>query len=189
MPAFLVLAACGALVSALAVASPAASLGSVVSVGSGAAAGPAARKAPGDHALPRWSWPVPSPHDVIRGYDAPEMVWSPGHRGIDIAAAPGAIVHAPDSGRVHFTGTVVDRPVLSLEHAGGVLSSFEPVDATVAAGEAVSRGQAIGILRPGHCPESACLHLGARVDGDYVSPLLLLGELPPSVLLPTESLP
>lgn len=137
----------------------------------------------------RWSWPLSAPHDVVTGYEASAHVWSPGHRGIDIASTDGAIVTAPEAGRVHFAGTVVDRPVLSLEHADGVLSSFEPVEATVSKGETVSKGQPVAILHSGHCDRVACLHLGARIDGEYISPLLLLGELRPSILLPTRPLP
>jgi murein DD-endopeptidase MepM/ murein hydrolase activator NlpD len=95
-------------------------------------------------------------------------------------------VTAPDSGVVHFAGQVVDRPVLSIEHEGGILSSFEPVKPSVAAGDPVERGEAIGILQSGHGDCGTCLHLGARIDGEYVNPLLLLGELQPAILLPTK---
>ena len=90
---------------------------------------------------------------------------------------------APADGVVHFAGFVVDRPVLSIEHADGVLSSFEPVQTDLVAGDRVTRGQVIGTLLPGHCA-SPCLHLGARVDGEYVNPLLFLGGVGWSVLYP-----
>lgn len=134
----------------------------------------------------RWSWPVPAPHPVLRPFVAPEHAWSPGHRGVDVGATPGSVVTAPDSGVVHFSGVVVDRPVVSLRHADGVLSSMEPVTSDLVAGAAVERGQAVGVLEAGHCRGPSCLHLGARVDGDYVSPLAFLGEARPSVLLPTR---
>jgi len=134
----------------------------------------------------RWSWPVPAPHPVLRPFVAPEHAWSPGHRGVDVGAAPGTVVTAPDSGVVHFSRVVVDRPVLSLRHADGVLSSFEPVTSDLAAGTPVERGQPVGELAAGHCAGPPCVHLGARVDGDYVSPLAFLGEARPSVLLPTR---
>ncbi len=86
---------------------------------------------------------------------------------------------------MHFAGFVVDRPVLSIRHGDGVISSYEPVVAVVAAGETVSRGQLVGTVLPGHCSE-LCLHLGVRVHGQYVSPLNWLGGIPPSVLLPTR---
>lgn len=134
----------------------------------------------------RWSWPVPPPREVARGFEAPVAQWSPGHRGVDLLAVPGTVVVAPETGVVHFAGVVVDRPVLSLEHAGGVLSSFEPVEATVSRGDRVQRGEPIGVLVDGHGDGPSSLHLGARVDGVYVSPLLFLGGVTPAVLLPTR---
>ncbi len=133
----------------------------------------------------RWSWPVAAPHPVARPYLAPATEYGPGHRGIDIRAPAGSVVRAPAAGVVHFAGFVVDRPVLSIAHAGGVLSSFEPVTATVAAGDHVHRGQVIGVLLAGHCSAS-CLHLGARIAGEYVNPLLFLGDVPRAVLLPVR---
>jgi len=133
-----------------------------------------------------WSWPVAPPHPVLRPFQAPEHRWSPGHRGIDVGAPVGAAVTAPDDGVVHFAGTVVDRPVLSMRHADGVLSSLEPVATTLHVGEAVTRGQVVAELVAGHDCPSECVHLGARIDGEYVSPLMMLGEGRPSVLLPTR---
>jgi murein DD-endopeptidase MepM/ murein hydrolase activator NlpD len=131
----------------------------------------------------RWSWPVAAPHPIARPYAAPANPYGPGHRGIDIAAPAGTTVRAPADGIVHFAGFVVDRPLLSIEQAGGVLSSFEPVRALVATGDPVARGQVIAVLLAGHCP-AVCLHVGARVAGQYVNPLLFLGEVPRAVLLP-----
>jgi murein DD-endopeptidase MepM/ murein hydrolase activator NlpD len=131
-----------------------------------------------------WSWPVSAPHPLARPYLAPPTPYAAGHRGIDIRAAAGSTVLAPDDGVVHFAGVVVDRPVLSIAHAGGVLSSFEPVVSTLSAGDSVERGEVIGTLLGGHCA-APCLHLGVRVDGEYVNPLLFLGGVPWSVLLPS----
>ena len=131
----------------------------------------------------RWAWPVPAPHAVARPFVAPATPYGRGHRGIDLRAPAGTLVRAPASGIVHFAGVVVDRPVVSISHPGGVLSSFEPVQPLVAAGDAVHRGDVIGMLLAGHC-SAACLHLGARIDGEYVNPLLFLGGVPRAVLLP-----
>lgn len=132
-----------------------------------------------------WSWPVAAPHPLARPFIAPATPYAAGHRGIDIRAPAGSEVRAPADGTVHFAGFVVDRPVLSIRHAGGVLSSFEPVEPLVATGDPVRRGQVVGILQAGHCA-TACLHLGARVDGGYVNPLLFLGGLEHAVLYPLE---
>lgn len=145
---------------------------------------------PATAAVPRWSWPLPAPHALSRQYLAPATPYGPGHRGLDISAATdssGATeIRAPADGVVHFAGVVVDRPVLSIAHAGGLLSSYEPVATTLAAGDTVARGDVIGTLEPGHCHESLCLHFGVRLNGEYVNPLLLLGGLPRSILLPTR---
>ena len=133
--------------------------------------------------LGAWSWPVSGGHAIARPYVAPDGPYGAGHRGVDIRAPSGAAVLAPDDGVVHFAGFVVDRPVLSLEHGGGVLSSFEPVQTELVVGDHVTRGQVIGMLLPGHCA-SPCLHMGVRIDGDYVNPLLFLGGVGWSVLYP-----
>jgi len=131
-----------------------------------------------------WSWPVIGGHPLARPYLAPPTPYAAGHRGIDIRAAAGSDVLAPDDGVVHFVGMVVDRPVLSIAQRGGVLSSFEPVTSTLSAGDPVVRGEVVGMLLGGHCAEP-CLHLGARVDGEYLNPQLFLGGVPWSVLLPS----
>ncbi len=133
----------------------------------------------------RWSWPVGPPHAIARPFITPTTPYGSGHRGIDIRAPAGSVVRAPADGTVYFAGFVVDRPVLSISHSGGVLSSFEPVAASVSAGDHVRRGQVIGVLLAGHC-SSSCLHLGARVGGQYVNPLLFLGDVPRAVLLPVR---
>jgi murein DD-endopeptidase MepM/ murein hydrolase activator NlpD len=62
------------------------------------------------------------------------------------------------------------------------------VTTTLTAGDPVARGEVIGELGGAtgapHC-STPCLHLGARVDGAYVNPLLFLGGVPWSVLLPS----
>jgi murein DD-endopeptidase MepM/ murein hydrolase activator NlpD len=68
---------------------------------------------------------------------------------------------------------VVNRPVVSVRHAGGLVSSLEPVDASVAVGDVVGVGDALGTVSPaaGHCAPAVCVHWGLRRDGNYVNPL------------------
>lgn len=150
-------------------------------------------------AAPQWLWPVGPPHVISRPFIAPATTYAAGHRGIDIRVdadagrgGPGAEVVAPADGIVHFVGTVVDRPVLSLRHPGGLVSSFEPVESGLAAGHTVSAGEVVGTVHvgaatPPHCP-TPCLHFGVRLHGEYVSPLNFLGGIARSVLLPTREL-
>ncbi|MFF1572889.1 murein hydrolase activator EnvC family protein [Leifsonia sp. NPDC058292] len=164
----------------------------VVSEGPGAYAAatllePAESQATIDQSVPvpdrRWNWPL-RPPVVARGFEAPATPYAAGHRGIDLAAASGAAVAAPAAATVRFAGVVVDRPVLTLDHGSGVLSSYEPLASSLAVGETVSTGQPIGtVAAGGHCG-TACLHIGVRVDGAYVSPLLFFDRVPRAVLLP-----
>ncbi|MBD4674352.1 peptidoglycan DD-metalloendopeptidase family protein, partial [Xanthomonas citri pv. citri] len=82
---------------------------------------------------------------------------------VDLAVPSGAPIQAPAAGRVVFAGVVVDRPVLTIEHADGTYSSLEPVEADVAVGAVVDAGDPVGRLAgtPPHCPR-ACVHWGVR---------------------------
>ena len=162
------------------------------------AALPAARPATAGE----WNWPLIPEPGVVRSFDKPGQRWLAGHRGVDLSASAGDAVHSPADGTVRFTGYVVDRHVLTVDHGDGTVSSFEPVMATVHAGELVTAGEAIGVLAPGgsvpggglaessapertqpHCP-SSCLHWGVRLNGEYVDPLRYVLDRRPSVLLP-----
>ncbi|TFB46582.1 M23 family metallopeptidase [Cryobacterium tagatosivorans] len=131
-----------------------------------------------------WLWPLPPPHSVTRPFEAPASAYAAGHRGVDLSARPGAPVFASANGVVSFSGVVAGRPVLSISHAGDLVSSVEPVLGVVVEGDRVVAGQLVGRLASGgHCAD-ACLHLGVRLHGQYVSPMLLLGGIPRAVLLP-----
>lgn len=138
---------------------------------------------------PRWRWPVVTPR-IVQAYAPPPSPYATGHRGIDLAAEAGTIVAAPSDATVHFVGVVVDRPVLTLDHGSGVLSSYEPLAADgLSAGDSVARGSPLGVVGTGaHC-SNACLHVGVRIQGAYVSPLLFFDRVPRSVLLPLHGRP
>jgi murein DD-endopeptidase MepM/ murein hydrolase activator NlpD len=73
--------------------------------------------------------------------------------------------------------------VVSVDHAGGLRTTYEPVEASVGAGASVARGSPIGTLTAGHggCPVAACLHWGLRRGEAYLDPMLLLR--PPRIRL------
>ncbi|ANY23238.1 MULTISPECIES: M23 family metallopeptidase [Gordonia] len=130
-----------------------------------------------------YSAPLTPRPTVVTAFDEPEKRWQRGHRGVDLAAGPGQAVRAAGAGRVRFAGTVVGRPVVSVAHPDGVITTYEPVEARVAAGDHVSRGEIIGTVIGGHpgCPVVVCLHWGARRGSgrgsDYMDPLGLLGAV------------
>lgn len=147
-------------------------------------AGPASVMSP-----PPGSWlhPVDVQASVVKHFDPPAAQWSAGHRGVDFTPGSGTVV-APASGTVHFSGTVVNRKVLSIDHGDGYLSSYEPIESDLKKGDSVAAGQLLGALGDyeddtQHCP-SDCLHFGVRLHGEYINPLPLLGAFRPSVLLP-----
>jgi murein DD-endopeptidase MepM/ murein hydrolase activator NlpD len=121
----------------------------------------------------RFGWPLGPPHSVVRGFQPPDSPYGPGHRGVDLAADAGTPVLAADAGVVVYAGVVAGIPVVSIDHDGGLRTTYEPVAASVAAGAQVHRGQEIGSLRAGHpgCTAAACLHWGALLNGAYVNPL------------------
>jgi murein DD-endopeptidase MepM/ murein hydrolase activator NlpD len=88
---------------------------------------------------------------------------------------------------VRFTGVIAGRPVVSLDHGGGLISSFEPVVSRLHRGRLVEQGDVVGHLSsgPSHCGNAACLHWGVRQDGRYINPLLLVPRpRGPAILLP-----
>lgn len=138
----------------------------------------------------RWQWPLGGPAQVMHRFEAPSHRYGPGHRGIDITGA--GAVRAVEGGTVRFAGSVAGRPVISVLHSDGLLSTYEPVSTELSAGDRVHAGQVIGELdasagSASHCAPQLCLHLGARLGEDYLDPLLLLGLAGPSVLLPHAS--
>ena len=130
----------------------------------------------------RWSAPL-SELVVVRPFEAPSHAYGPGHRGVDLGGAGGSPVLAAGDGVVVFAGMVAGRPVVSIDHANGLRTTYEPVNPSVGAGQTVARGSPIGTLAAGHqgCAAEACLHWGLRRGEIYLDPLALLR--PPSIRL------
>ncbi|MGU3294283.1 peptidoglycan DD-metalloendopeptidase family protein [Williamsia sp. M5A3_1d] len=127
-----------------------------------------------------YGWPLSPRPAVVRGFDPPAARWLAGHRGVDLASAPSAPVVSAGAGVVHFAGVVAGKPVVSVLHPDGVLTTYEPVTATVSVGMSVARGSPLGTVDGVHpgCV-AACLHWGARRGSGsaarYLNPLALLG--------------
>jgi murein DD-endopeptidase MepM/ murein hydrolase activator NlpD len=86
-------------------------------------------------------------------------------------------VYAAGPGVVRFAGRVAGQGVVSIDHADGLRTTYEPVTPAVAAGQVVRAGDVIGALDAGHpgCPVAACLHWGLRWGDGYLDPLALVG--------------
>lgn len=142
----------------------------------------------------RWQWPVDPRPLVLRRFLAPVSTYGAGHRGLDLAATSGVRVTAVESGRVTHAGFVAGRGTVTVEHAEGLRSTYEPVRPGVRLGDVVAAGDTLGVVQPPdragvahHCGSALCVHLGARLGAAYLDPLPLLtvGRL---ALLPLSTL-
>ncbi|MEU9355709.1 M23 family metallopeptidase [Streptomyces griseoloalbus] len=154
----------------------------------------------GDGATPTVgrAWPVGVRPRVLRGWEPPETAYGRGHRGVDLAAAPGTPVRAVAAGRVAFAGRVAGRGVVSVELTGTgdppLRTTYEPVRASVAEGAEVTAGEVVGTVEAtgSHCT-APCVHWGLLRDDVYLDPLTLLPpwllHRGPSRLLPVLGVP
>lgn len=135
---------------------------------------------PPDHSQARparFGWPLAPPHPVVRPFQPPSTPYGPGHRGVDLGGQPNSPVLTAGDGVVAFAGPLAGRGVVSIDHAGGIRTTYEPLAVLIPAGMRVTRGTVIGHLTPGHsgCVDApACLHWGARRGTEYLDPLGLL---------------
>jgi hypothetical protein len=135
-----------------------------------------------------WAEPIPYLFENLEeDYLAPVSEYGTGHRGIDFHINRGQEVHAPAAGTVHFVGKVVNRHLITIKTDSGKLASFEPVCSLMKKGQRVATGQPIGYRCDGdesyeaHC--ESCVHASARDNFGYLSPLHMMGQKSPSVLL------
>jgi hypothetical protein len=139
--------------------------------------------APPPTASPRAEWRRPVPGAVSRpfAYLAAEPFVAGRHRGVDLAARPGAAVRATCSGRVAFAG----RDVVTLRCGEWRVTHLPLTALAVRSGQRLRAGTRLGSLA--RSPEHAGLHLGVRRAGDrfgYVDPLpFLRGPKPPVAVL------
>ena len=130
-----------------------------------------------------WQWPIRR-FRVVEPYLQPAHRYGAGHRGLDLAPIDDTEVRSPAPGMVAFAGTVADRPLVTIDHGEGLVTTLEPVTARVEVGAVVSSGEIIGELAFGGHTAPGAVHFGVRYEGEYINPLVLLGGVPRAVLLP-----
>jgi murein DD-endopeptidase MepM/ murein hydrolase activator NlpD len=122
-----------------------------------------------------WRWPLRGP--VVGTFHvSPHAPFARGQRrGIDVSAAPGAVVRAACPGRVTFAGPLPRRGLAVSVRCGALLATYLGLGRlAVRAGLRVGRGADLGALGP-----FGRLRLGARRSGDrrgYLDPLALLAD-------------
>jgi len=125
---------------------------------------------------PGYGWPLRGTPAVERAFDPPRSAWGAGHRGVDLRAAAGQRVLAAGAGRVSYAGLLAGRGVITVQHAGGLRTTYEPVTPSVRVGVWVSLGAVLGQVADGHesCRRASCLHWGLRRGKAYLDPLALV---------------
>lgn len=110
---------------------------------------------------------------VQRGFVPPPSPYAAGHRGVDLAASAGEPVAAAMGGVVSFSGGVAGVGWVTVDHGGGLDTTYGPLSPrAVAAGDHVAQGSLLGFIADG----AAHLDWGARLEGEYIDPLTLLGR-------------
>ena len=111
----------------------------------------------------------------MRPFERPSTAYSAGHRGVDLAGSQGQAVLAVEAGSVTHVGRIAGRGTVTVLHASGIRSTYEPVTASVGVGGQVAVGAELGRLEVAgaHCLPS-CLHLGAVRGRTYLDPLTFL---------------
>ncbi|MGH3094980.1 MAG: murein hydrolase activator EnvC family protein [Streptosporangiales bacterium] len=121
-----------------------------------------------------WQLPLAGSPPLLRPFDPPAHKWSAGHRGVDLAAAPGTDVLAAGPGVVAFAGPVAGRGAVTVRH-GALRTTYVPVRASVEVGTEVAAGDVIGTVEVGdHCGSRSCLHWGLLRGEQYLDPMVLL---------------
>jgi hypothetical protein len=119
---------------------------------------------------------VPGP--VVRAFVEPPSRYGPGHRGVDFAAEPGAVVVTAGRGTVVFAGDVAGARHVVVLHTGGVRTSYSFLrDTAVVEGDELEVGDPVGHTG-GLDPDgdhAGVLHFGVRLGDRYVDPMLLFG--------------
>jgi murein DD-endopeptidase MepM/ murein hydrolase activator NlpD len=97
-----------------------------------------------------------------------------GHWGVDLSAPPGTSVRASAAGRVTFSGRVPGNSTITVDHGGGLRTSYSFLDVrTVGAGAQVDRGQHLGTSGSAHGVDA--VHWSVRMGDTYRDPAQFIG--------------
>lgn len=102
-----------------------------------------------------------------------------GHWGVDYQVGSDGSVKAAAGGRVTFSGLVVGNLVVTVDHGGGLKTSYSYLDRSlVARGRHVKRGTVVG--RASDDSLHGGLHFSVRIGGAYIDPETVVGCRPRS---------
>ena len=111
----------------------------------------------------------PTSAPITEHFHLPQGQFGPGNRGIDYATEVGSPIVASGPGVVVFAGVVAGSLHATIDHGGGLLSSYSFVDRLlVSEGDQVLGGEKIALSADG-------FHFGMRLDGRYIDPEAMFG--------------
>jgi hypothetical protein len=121
------------------------------------------------------AWLRPVDGGVVRPFAQPASVYGPGHRGVDLAAAPATPVRAANDGIVRFAGSVAGTLHVTVAHGAALRTSYSFLQSiAVRDGQTVARGDVLGTSGGSDADhDGTVLHFGVRVGDRYVDPMLL----------------
>lgn len=118
-------------------------------------------------ARPVFRPPVDAP--VTDPFRPPEDPYGPGNRGVEYDTEPGEVVRAAASGTVVFAGAVAGTLHVTVDHDGGLISSYSYLQRlSVRVGTHVDQGSVIGVA-------GERLHFSVRLEGAYTDPAGFIG--------------
>jgi len=111
----------------------------------------------------------PTDAPIVDVFSLPQGQFGPGNRGITYDTAQGEPIVAAGPGVVVFAGAVAGSLHATIDHGGGLLTSYSFVERLlVRQGDRVAAGEKIALSGDG-------FHFGMRVDGRYVDPETMFG--------------
>jgi murein DD-endopeptidase MepM/ murein hydrolase activator NlpD len=125
---------------------------------------------------PGTSFAVPLYGALVKTYDAPlDNPYAAGHRADNVAAPIGTAVRASADGTVSFAGTVVGNRSVTIDHAGGLKTTYSFLGTiAVKRGAPVKRGDVVGTVGASHDASlPSNVQLSARRNDVYFDPLEL----------------
>jgi murein DD-endopeptidase MepM/ murein hydrolase activator NlpD len=125
---------------------------------------------------PGAAFSIPLYGTLVKTYDAPlDNPYAAGHRADNIAAPIGTPVRSSADGVVGFAGNVAGNLSVSVDHTGGIKTTYSYLGTIVAKrNQHVLQGEVVGTVGPGHdasLPPN--VQLSARRNGVYFDPLEL----------------
>jgi len=136
---------------------------------------------PAAESLPQWLAPLQRMH-ITSYFGTVRTAGATPHGGIDLAARVGTPIMAPASGTVTastdlYQGEAKYGKVIAIEHAGGLRSVYAHLNQrSVKVGEAVAKGQLIGLTGATGRVSGPHLHLEIHRNNIKLDPELLLGS-------------